>query len=128
VDLVDGVDTAPAAAPRSAAVVAPGASANAAAAAAAAAAGTTLGAAMAGARGGGGVGEDGAGAAASRVEGLCPVCQEEYGQQTDLAVMPCGHMLCARCMVAMEGHLTVSTAMQHVRALHPGRWLVSQRS
>lgn len=125
-DLADGIDTATAAVPRSAGVVAPGASAS--AAAAAAAAGTTLGAAITGARGGGGAGEDGVGVAASRVEGLCPVCQEEYGQQADLAVMPCGHMLCARCMVAMEDHISVSTAMQHVRALDLGRWLVSQHS
>jgi len=90
------------------------------ASAAAAALGTTLGAAMAGARGGGGAGEDGAGAAASRVEGLCPVCQEEYGQQTDIAVMTCGHMLCARCMAKLEDHIHASTAIHNVRALHPG--------
>lgn len=60
------------------------------------------GAAMAGARGDGGAGAgEGEGAAAGEVEGLCPVCQEEY--DTDLAVMPCGHMVRARS----ASHLTV---------------------
>ena len=69
-------------------------------------------------RDGGGRAEAGAGGSGEQalgaVEGVCPVCQEGFPLGLDVAVMPCGHAVCARCMVRLEERIPSSTA-NHLR-------------